>query len=181
MSTRRAASRYARALLDVALQESDPSTVETALATVAGAMHDHLELTQALTNPAVPAQARRGIVDALSTRVSAPSPAARLLALLADRDRLALVPEVLTAYRTMLREHRRILRADVRSAAPLPAATLDALAARLSAATGRTVEVDARVDPTLIGGIVTTIGSTVYDGSVRTQLARMHQQLVNQG
>lgn len=181
MTTHRAAARYAKALLDVSIVEADPTAVEQALAAVAQAMRDHAELQQAFTNPSVPTPARRGIAEAIATRVGAPSPAARLLVLLADRDRLALVPDILAAYRALLLDHQRVLKADVRSAAPLPAATVTALAARLSQATGRTVQIDQTVDPSLIGGIVTTIGSTVYDGSVKTQLTRMHQQLVHQG
>lgn len=181
MTTRRAAARYAKALLEVSIAEADPAAVEQALADVVQAMHEHAELHHAFTNPSMPAQARRGIADAVARRLSAPAPAARLLALLASRDRLALLPDVLTTYRALLLEHRRILRADVRSAAPLAPATVDALTARLSQATGWTVQINATVDPSLRGGIVTTIGSTVYDGSVRTQLRRMHQQLVHQG
>ena len=181
MTTHRAASRYAKALLDVAIAEADPTAVEQAIAAVAQAMRDHAELHQAFTNPSVPTHARRGIADALAKRLAAPTPAARLLTLLADRDRLALVPDILAAYRALLLDHQRVLKAHVRSAAPLPAATVTALADQLSQATGRTVQIDQTVDPSLIGGVVTTIGSTVYDGSVRTQLSRMHQQLLHQG
>jgi F-type H+-transporting ATPase subunit delta len=181
MSTRASATRYARALLDVALQEADPVSVEQGLAGFAAAMTSSPELTHALTNPAVPASARRGIVAAIVERLAPPAPARKLLALLAERDRLALVPEMLDVYRELLLEHQQIVKAQVRSAAPLPQGDLAALQLRLSEATGRTVQVEATVDPTLIGGLVAQIGSTVYDGSVRTQLQKMRQQLVEQG
>ena len=168
MSTRTSAPRYARALLDVALQESDPATVEQALATFAGAMGDHSGLAQALTHPSVPSAARRGIVGALVERMAPPAPAGKLLALLAERDRLALVPEILEVYRELVLEHQKIVKAQVRSATPLGMADIAALQVRLSEATGRQVQVEATVDPSLIGGLVAEIGSTVYDGSVRT-------------
>ena len=180
MSTRTSATRYARALLDIALQEADPASVEHGLAAFAGAMASSPELAHALTNPAVPTAAREGIVAAIVERIAPPAPARKLLMLLAARDRMALVPEMLEVYRELLLEHQRIVKAQVRSAAPLPQADLAALQLRLSEATGRTVQVEATVDPALIGGLVAQIGSTVYDGSVRTQLEKMRQQLVQQ-
>jgi F-type H+-transporting ATPase subunit delta len=181
MSTRTSATRYARALLDVALQEADAASVDQGLAAFAGAMAANSELAQVLTNPAVPSPARRGIVAALVERMAPPAPAGKLLVLLAGRDRLALVPEILEVYRELVLEHQKVVRAQVRSATPLGMADIAALQVRLSEATGRQVQVDATVDRTLIGGLVAEIGSTVYDGSVRTQLQKMRQQLVEQG
>jgi F-type H+-transporting ATPase subunit delta len=181
MSTRTSATRYARALLDVALQEADLATVEHGLADFVGAMTSNPELTQALTNPSVPAAARRRIVAAVVDRIAPPTPAAKLLTLLAERDRMALLPEVLEVYRELVLDHQKIVKAHVRSAAPLAMADVAALQVRLSEATGRQVQVETTVDPTLMGGLVAQIGSTVYDGSVRTQLQKMRQQLVEQG
>jgi F-type H+-transporting ATPase subunit delta len=53
-----------------------------------------------------------------------------------------------------------------------------ALEASLGQLTGKTVQLDTAVDPAIIGGVITRVGSTVYDGSIRTQLAKMRQQLV---
>jgi F-type H+-transporting ATPase subunit delta len=181
MSTRTSATRYARALLDVALQEADLPSVERGLAGFADAMASNRELEQALTNPSVPSQVRQGIVAALVARMAPPAPAGKLLALLAERDRLALLPQVLEVYRELVLEHQQIVKANVRSATALGMADVAALQVRLSEATGRQVQVEATVDPSLIGGLVAEIGSTVYDGSVRTQLQKMRQQLVEQG
>jgi len=65
----------------------------------------------------------------------------------------------------------------VTAAVPLPAASLEALAAQLSAATGRQVHLTPRVDPTVLGGLVARVGSTLYDASLRTQLRRMREVL----
>jgi F-type H+-transporting ATPase subunit delta len=181
MSTRTSATRYARALLDVALQEADTASVDQGLAAFVDAMGSNAELAQALTNPSVPSQARRGLVEALVARMAPPAPAGKLLALLAERDRLALLPELLEIYRELVLEHQKVVKAQVRSATPLGMADIAALQVRLSEATGRRVQVEATVDPSLIGGLVAEIGSTVYDGSVRTQLQKLRQQLVEQG
>jgi F-type H+-transporting ATPase subunit delta len=70
------------------------------------------------------------------------------------------------------------VRADVTTAAPLGAERARAIGQRLSQVTGRTVTVAMHVDPSIIGGVVARIGSTVYDGSVTTQLQKMRQRLV---
>ena len=101
--------------------------------------------------------------------------------LLAERDRLGQLDELLAVFRERLLDRQRVQRADVRSAAPLTPEVLQALEARLSAVTGTTVKVDASVDPALIGGVLAKVGSTVYDGTVKTQLEKLRKQLVGQG
>lgn len=178
MSARTSATRYAKALLDVAIRESDPAQVEADLAAVADAMASHADVRRALLSPAVPQGVRVNAVRALTDRFATQPPAAKLLAMLAARGRLDLVPELLAVYRTRLLAHHNIVPATVRSAVPLSPETVAALSARLGAVTGKQMQLEVIVDPSLIGGIVTSIGSTVYDGSVRTQLEKMKQQLV---
>jgi F-type H+-transporting ATPase subunit delta len=171
------AVRYARALFDVALKESDPVQIERDLVSFAELMSSHAELHGALTNPAVPVAAKRQITETLGTRLKAAAPARKLLLLLADRDRLALVPDLLAVYRERLMEHQRVVRAEVTTAAPLAPERVAQLRQQLASITGRNVDMRTSVDPAIIGGVVTRIGSTVYDGSLATQLARMRDKL----
>jgi F-type H+-transporting ATPase subunit delta len=103
----------------------------------------------------------------------------RLLLLLADRDRLVLVPDLADAYRSRLMDHQLVVRAEVTTAVPLPEDRAASLRQGLAHVTGRQVQLDIRVDPSIVGGAVARIGSTVYDGSVTTQLEKMKQQLVD--
>ena len=178
MSLRTSATRYAKALLDVANKESDPDTIERNLAGIVDMMQQHDDLRRVLTSPGTPQSARVGLVKALVERADLQIPVAKLLAMLAERGRLELLPELLAVYRERLLAHRNIVRASVTSAAPLSGETLQELTASLNSLTGKTVQLDTNVDPSLIGGVVTRIGSTVYDGSIRTQLQKMKQQLV---
>ena len=95
MPSRASATRYARALFDVALKESDPIQIEGDLSSFAQLLSQNAELHNALTNPAIPASAKHHIVDALGKRLQMASPAHKLLLLLADRDRLAVMPDLL--------------------------------------------------------------------------------------
>jgi len=181
MSTRASAARYARALLDVVIAEKiDPQQVERQLEAIANLLTEHPELKKVLTNPAVPVSGKRGVMQELVGRLAPVTPVAKLLMLLADRDRLVLVPDLLSVYRERLMDHLQIVRADVTTATPLPADRLAQLEQRLAEVTGRKVTMTTKVDPAIIGGVVAQIGSTVYDGSVATQLETMRQRLLRQ-
>ena len=90
------------------------------------------------------------------------------------------MPDLAAAFRERLLAHQNIVRAEVTSAAPLSPEKTKALEDSLSKVTGKKVELSVSVDPELLGGVVAKIGSTVYDGSVKTQLERMRQELVEQ-
>jgi F-type H+-transporting ATPase subunit delta len=182
MTSRAAGVRYARALFDVALKEGDVQQAGRDLADFARIVAGNAGLSRVLSNPALPSAQKRGIVDGLLQAGGVASPiVARLLRLLADRDRLALLPDIVAGYRARLMEHQKVVRVEVVTAMELPGERVAALRQRLAEATGRRpedVHLEARVDPAIIGGAITKIGSTVYDGSVTRQLARMRDTLV---
>jgi F-type H+-transporting ATPase subunit delta len=180
MTTRASAIRYARALLDVVIQEGDPEKVEQELSAVANLYSDTQELQRALTNPAVPLAAKRGIVEALVAKTQTSPELGKLFRMLADRNLLVLLPELASVYRQRLMEHRQIDSAEVTTALPLSPEQVTQLEQRLVAATGRRVMMTTQVAPSLIGGVVARVGSTVYDGSIATQLAKMRERLEEQ-
>jgi F-type H+-transporting ATPase subunit delta len=102
---------------------------------------------------------------------------AKLLGLLAERDRLALLPDLLAAYRDRLLDYRNVVRAEVTTTAPLADEQVKAIETNLARASGRKVSLSTKVDPSIIGGVVTRMGSTIYDGSVARQLQRMKEKL----
>jgi F-type H+-transporting ATPase subunit delta len=178
MTSRAAANRYARALFDVALREANVEKVRDDLQQFADLVGRHEALSHALANPAVPAAKKRTIVQALLERAGGITPVvSKLMLLLADRDRLVLLPEVATAYRERLMDHQKVIHGEVTTAIPISPEKVRALEQGLGQATGRKVVLEPRVDPSIIGGVITRIGSTVYDGSVTTQLQKMKQAL----
>ena len=177
MSLRTSATRYAKALLEVAIRESDPSQVEADLTGIVDAMTATPELRRGMLSPAIAQTARISLAKAIIERASLQAPVAKLLMMLAERGRLELLPDLLEVYRERLLAHSNIVRGEITSAAPLPPERLQALQQSLSVRTGKQVQLEAAVDPSLIGGVVARIGSTVYDGSIRTQLEKMRQQM----
>ena len=180
MTARGSATRYARALFDVAVDErAEPDTLLEQLRGFTALVTGHEALHRALMNPSVPAAKKRAVIDALFERGGRLHPIlGKLLVLLADRDRLTLLPELAAAYERRLMDHRQVVRAELSTAVELPADRAAALRDGLAQATGRDVQIDTRVDPALIGGAVARIGSTVYDGSVATQLQKLKRSLI---
>lgn len=183
MTPATAAKRYARALFDVALQQKgDLDRVGQELDAFAALVSGNPGLTAVITNPAIPAAKKRAMVDALLAQAGPVSDqVSRTLQLLADRDRLPLVPQLARAYGERLMDHRQIVRAEVTTAVPLEADRAKAMAEALGAATGRQVVMNEKVDSSILGGVVARVGSVIYDGSVARQLDRMKEQLVNSG
>jgi F-type H+-transporting ATPase subunit delta len=181
MSLRTSANRYAKALFDVALQErADLARVDQDLQDVVAMAKASPDLSLALSRGSVTDAQRQSLMEAISTSMTLTTPVMKLLVLLARTGKMNLVPDLAAAYRERLLAHQNIVRAEVKSAAPLSPEKTKALEESLSKVTGKKVELSVSVDPELLGGVVATIGSTVYDGSVRTQLQRMRQELVEQ-
>jgi F-type H+-transporting ATPase subunit delta len=177
MSMRASAARYARALLDVAINESDPDRAEQELATFVDLVRTNPDLQRMLANPVVSAADKRAVAQQILERLEPATPVGKLVLLLATRGRLALLPDLLDVYRERLMVYRHILRAEVTTAAPLSPERAAQLQQRLANATGRVVTMTTKVDASIIGGVVTRIGSTVYDGSVATRLAKVRDRL----
>lgn len=180
MSVRTSATRYAKALLDVALQESDANQIERDLTSIVSAMEQTSELRRAMVSRGVPVTVRANVIRAVAEQVGAASPLVKLLNMLAEKGRLELLPVLLDVYRERLLAHGNIVRAHVTSATPLTPENTRGLEQSLAKLTGKQVQIETTVDPSLIGGVVAKIGSTVYDGSVRTQLVKIKEQLVEQ-
>ena len=177
MSTRASAARYAKALFDIASAESTPEQAEQELVAFADLVAAHDDLRQALASPAIPAARKRAVVEQLLDRQQPSGPVRKLLLLLAERDRLELLTDLVSVYHERVMEHMKVVQAEVTTATPLQSDQAAQLQQRLSTTIGRTVTLRTKVDPALIGGMVTRIGGTVYDGSLASQLTTLRQRL----
>jgi F-type H+-transporting ATPase subunit delta len=178
MTSRGLATRYARALFDVASKESDIQRVGGEIASFAALVGSNEMLSRTFANPAIPVQRKRAVVEQLIPRVGQLTPLiSNLLLMLAERDRLSLLPEIAAAYEVRLMDHAQVVRAQVVTAVALPSERAGALQQGLVRATGRQVQLETRVDPSIIGGAIARIGSMVYDGSVTTQLQKVKERL----
>jgi F-type H+-transporting ATPase subunit delta len=178
MTNRTAALRYARALFDVALKEqADLNRIETELAAFSELFTARPDLAKVLLNPAVPAPRKRAAVAEVVVHANPHPIVGKLMVLLAERDRLVVLPDILAAYRDRMLDHQKVVRAEVTTAMPLSAEREGAIRDSLARVTGRTVNLTATVNPAIVGGMVARVGGTIYDASVTTQLQKMKQQL----
>jgi F-type H+-transporting ATPase subunit delta len=182
VTPRAAAVRYARALFDVAQRERlDLERISRELTEFSQLVLTNDGLSRTFFNPAVPAPRKRAVVERLLVLSPLSPPVARLLVLLAERDRLTIVESLTRAFRERVMEHQQIVRAEVTTAIPLSPERVAALQSGIARATGRQVQLETKVDPSIIGGAVTRIGSTVYDGSIVTQLQKLKDTLSEAG
>ena len=178
MTNKTAAARYARALFDVAVKEkADLEQIERDLGQFADLFTQYPQLEKVLLNPAVPVPRKRAAVADLLGHAKFSPIVSKLLTLLADRDRLVLVRDLLAGFSERVLDYRNVVRAEVTTAVPVDPTRTEAIRNGLARLTGRTVKLSAKVEPALIGGVVARIGSTVYDGSVTRQLERMKERL----
>jgi F-type H+-transporting ATPase subunit delta len=180
MTSRTAATRYAKALMDVASKEAPQGGIEKVaeeLDAFSALVRENPALDRVLTNPAVPAPRKRAAVAEL-TRMAGLSPiVSKLLVLLAERDRIVLLNDLTSIYRDLLMARQNVVRAEVTTATPLGAEKSQAIERGLAAVTGKRVSMTTKVDQDIVGGIVARVGSTVYDASIATQLKKIRERL----
>ena len=168
-------SAYARAMFDVARAEGDLARIGDELFRFARALEGSDELREALTDPHLPASRRQQIVEDLLGGKADPSTIA-LVGMAVGTGRARELPAIIDSLVSMSAAQANRAVAEVRSAIDLTDDQRTRLSAAIESATGKQVEVKVVVDPTILGGIVTTVGDTVLDGSVRTRLERLKQQ-----
>lgn len=171
-----AARRYAEAAFELARRDG---TLDRWLADlrVAAEVAANPDVAGVLDNPAVPFGSRRELLEKLLAGRVSPQ-ALNLTLLLAKRGRIAVLPAVVAEYKRLVDRERGIVVATITSAAPLEAAELEAISARIHGMTGSQVELETRDDPELIGGVTVRIGDRLIDASVRGRLERLRDQIV---
>jgi F-type H+-transporting ATPase subunit delta len=177
MASRASARRYARALFDVLGKSGDPDAALRELQAVAGVLAAYPDLRKALTSPGVPLGAKVGIMRELMRLQPVSKVINRLLLLIVEHDDVNELDEIVSAFEQRVLDFHQVVRAEVTSAEPLESGHVLGLENAFAAVTGKRVILSVRVDPAILGGLVTQIGSRVYDGSVVRQLERVRERL----
>ncbi len=171
-------ARYAAAFADVVTAARlDPAAIDRQLTDFLATWDGSQELREFFVNPAIPAAQKVSILDKLNAKLGMQKELRNLLAVLITNGRIGQVSEVATAYRRLLQEQSGIRPAEIVSARELSTGERDALLAELAKLAGGRIEPSFKLDPSILGGTVVRIGSTVYDGSVRGRLERLKEAL----
>jgi F-type H+-transporting ATPase subunit delta len=166
------AEGYAEAFYAVANAEDAVAKVEDELHAVARTLESNDNLRTTLTDQAIPAELRQGIVEDLLGSRAHPVTTS-LVSFVVGAGRGRELPAIIDAFVAKAADSRAEAVAEVRSATPLDDDQKARLAAGLSKATGKKITVKVTVDPSVLGGIVAQVGDTVIDGSVRSRLQQL--------
>ncbi|HEX5736074.1 MAG TPA: ATP synthase F1 subunit delta [Blastocatellia bacterium] len=177
MSVIAVARRYAEALADVALAHNQVDQIDAEVGAFARLMADSRELHDLFASPIVSQTDKGRVLDSIIERARPGQMTANLLRTLLRHYRLHHLAAVYEQFQREINERRGMVLAEVTTASPVGRAEQDALSTRLREMTGKQVQLEFKTDPELIGGIVTRIGSVIYDGSIRTQLQAVKQRL----
>jgi F-type H+-transporting ATPase subunit delta len=140
-------------------------------------IRNNAQLQEVFSNPTIPYDQKRKVLSTLIERTRVRSMTANFLQVLLQNQRLTELGEVNKRFAHVLDERSGIVSAAVTTARPVPESSQQALRQKLTQLTGKEVRLSFQTDEELIGGIVTRIGSTVYDGSVRTQLQQVKEKM----
>jgi len=173
-------ARYARALADVTLERGEDAEVRRDLDAYREMFRQAPALLEALDSPAVPRDAKERVLAELLSRYPVSRSAANFLRILLAHHRIRYFAEICDAYVKTVNERHGIVAGRVTTASPLGAEELAVLREALRLATGNQVSLSMGTDPDLLAGVVVQIGSTIYDGSVRTQLDEMRRRLARE-
>ena len=172
--------RYAKALLEIGISQNTFDALGKELERAADTLRASPELRNALENPVFSLEKRKLIMDELSRRLALSKTVRNFIMLLLDKGRIARLPDISRVYRGLVDEHAGRVRATVVSARPLDPMLETRLKTALEKQSGKVVIFEKREDPSILGGLITQLGDTLYDGSVRTQLQELREELLSE-
>ena len=177
MRSAAAARRYARALFSLAKEEGRVAEIRQELEQLANLLAESEDLHHALFRPLHPVAERRAVLREVADRLGFSATARNFFSFLVDQRRLVDFEGIREGYERLADAAAGRAKAEVVSASPLSDEERERLRRALSARTGREVEIDVDVDPSLLGGVIASVEALVFDGSLRTQLAQLRVSL----
>ena len=180
MKDRKLASRYARALLASLSDARLAQEADRFLEALREALTESAELRGLLYDPAVPRTTRKQLLRTLAERAEMPAQVGNFLATVVDHNRTTSLASIAEVFHEEREAAAGIVPAEITTAWPLTSDLKERTLRTLEEMTGRKVRLTESLDPSLLGGAVTKIGSTVYDGSLRTQLSQLRRKMTQE-
>lgn len=179
MSVEVIARRYGTALADVVEKSGEVDKVKPELAAFGALIAANADLQAVFSNPAIAHAGKENVLEELIKKTKPSKTTANFLRVLLRNGRLTELAEINERFTDVLEERSGNVAAEITSARELPPSERSEFEKNLAKLTGKNVTIDYAIDESIIGGVVTRIGSTVYDGSVKTKLDNLREQLVN--
>jgi len=171
------AKRYAKAFVELSEATKGIDKSKADLAAFVSAVESYSDLQKLFSSPVFTPENKKAVVQELAAKLGLQQDTARFLDHLAGTGRIRIVREIREAFDEILAERQNRASVKLTTAAPLAGGELAEIKKKLEDVTGKQVEVDVQIDPAVIGGARAQIGSVVYDGTIKNQLAKMRAQL----
>lgn len=172
------ASRYARALVEVVLEQKiDADIARLQLHSIVDAVNESVELRRVWDSPAVLPAQKRAVLDGIAKQIGAVKPIRNFIAVLIDHRRIPMLNDITRQFEAELDSQLGFVEVEISSARTLTPGEKRDIENRVERMTGKKVRPRYSSNPELLGGVSIKVGSTIYDGSVRGQLEKMRQEL----
>jgi len=178
MSVETVSRRYATALADVVIKKGEVSPVQAELKSWEELINSNSDLQTAFRNPAISHANKEKVLESLIEKTQPTRTTANFLRVLLRNNRLSEINEINERFANILEERSGVVSAQITSARELSKTEKAELTANLQKLTGKTINLNFETNAQIIGGVITRVGSTVYDGSVKTQLENLKQQMI---
>ena len=172
------ARRYAKALINLAEKKNDLDNAGKNLNAITEVYKENSELRQVLSDTKVSSRVKLEILKDVLNEIKASKLVDKFSRYLLAKRRIDFLPDIERAFNLLLQEKLGRIEADVTVAYELPKETVKNLVDAISGYSGKEVEVNVTIDPSIIGGVITRIGSTVIDGSIQTHLNQIRQSII---
>jgi F-type H+-transporting ATPase subunit delta len=177
LSLQTIARRYATALADVAIERREEREVQNELDQWAEMIEAHAQLKEVFANPTIVYDHKKKLLEDLISRTHVRETTASFFRVLLKNQRLSQLRDIAERYGQVLDDRGGVVAAHITTARPIPEDLRNSLHETLAAATGRKVRLSFTTDESIIGGLVARIGSTIFDGSVQSQLDRLASEM----
>ncbi|MFV0513314.1 MAG: F0F1 ATP synthase subunit delta [Jhaorihella sp.] len=175
------AERYATAIFEIAQDNKNLDGLESGIGDLDAALTESADLRALIGSPLISRDEQKAAISAIASKMGLAPVLGKSLALMAEKRRLFVVPQLIAALRVLLADARDEVTAEVASAKALTKAQTEKLAATLTERVGKTVTINATVDENLIGGLVVKVGSKMIDTSIRSQLNSLQNAMKEVG
>ncbi len=170
--------RYAKALIDLASREGIVEQIERNFGKTVQTIVQNRKLKNFFFNPVYKAEEKRKLLDMLIKEMAISGLLKKFLVLLIEKDRIPEIAEIYKEYVRLSDQLNNRAEAVVTTAVALQEADKNKLQSKLEQLTGKNIYLKVKQDPSLIGGIITRIGSVVYDGSIKSQMSKLKEQIM---
>lgn len=177
MKSSNIAKRYARAFFKIATEDEKYEIYYNELMLFGSILRENKNLKELFLNPVFDQDGKKAVVNSILQRINISQTTSNFLKLLVDKGRIIILPEIENAYRQLMDETLKRTQVSVKTAFPLSTELTGTLRERLEEMTGKKVEMVISEDTSLLGGVVVSVGDTLYDGSIKTQLHNIRNLL----